>query len=439
MAALLGLFLVAAIVVLGIVAFHAFQLHLNIVRLDTELAAQKERYSQDIKQRDDSCANAQTQYQSLTAKYTEDTKRLKEYCTRLAKWKSMADAEVKCAEMVQAAQAAVEKANAEALAFVSAAQTQATAVLTEAEQKASSQLATANDTATATLSESKAKAKAVQEETQGVLYSATIEAARIVEEANKKAQEIGGSAYEAMKNAALYDRTVTAMKNIIHGYGNQYLIPQQSLLDDLAEGFSHTKAGQELKRARESSKVMLRNGTAAACDYVEANRKETAVNFVVDAFNGKVDSILSRAKHDNAGKLEQQIRDAFTLVNYNGKAFRDARITDAYLAARLEELKWAAIVQQYVLEEREEQRRVKEQLREEARAAKEQERALREAAKEEETLRKAIEQAQGQFERASGEQRKMYEERLQEMADRLQQALERKERARSMAVTVHGF
>ena len=74
---------------------------------------------------------------------------------------------------------------------------------------------------------------------------------------------------------------------------------------------------------------MIRNGTAAACEYVEANRRETAINFVVDAFNGKVDSILSRAKHDNAGKLEQEIRDAFTLVNYNGKAFRDARITGA--------------------------------------------------------------------------------------------------------------
>jgi hypothetical protein len=178
---------------------------------------------------------------------------------------------------------------------------------------------------------------------------------------------------------------------------------------------------------------MIRNGTAATCEYVEANRRETAINFVVDAFNGKVDSILSRVKHDNAGKLEQQIRDAFTLVNYNGKAFRDARITEAFLAARLDELKWAAIAQEFALEEREEQRRVKEQIRDEARAAKERERALREAAKEEEMLRKAMEQAQEQVEHASGEQKAIYEERLQEMAERLKQALERKERARSMA------
>lgn len=226
------------------------------------------------------------------------------------------------------------------------------------------------------------------------------------------------------------------MKNIIDGYGDQYIIPPQNLLDDLADDFSHTQAGQELKRARDCTKVMIRNGTAATCEYVEANRRETAINFVVDAFNGKVDSILSRVKHDNAGKLEQQIRDAFTLVNYNGKAFRDARITEAFLAARLDELKWAAIAQQLALEEREEQRRIKEQIREEARAVKERERVFREAAKEEETLRKGIELGQQQAEHASGEQKAMYEERLQEMAERLKEIEERKQRARSMAEQV---
>ena len=181
---------------------------------------------------------------------------------------------------------------------------------------------------------------------------------------------------------------------------------------------------------------MIRNGTAAVCDYVEANRRQTAVNFVADAFNGKVDSTLSRVKHDNAGKLEQEIRDAFTLVNYNGKAFRDARITEEYLSARLAELKWAAVVQQLALQDREEQRHAKEQAREEARAIKERERALREAAKEEETMRKAVAHAQEQFDRATGEQKAMYEQRLQEMAEKMREIEERKQRAISMAQQV---
>jgi hypothetical protein len=39
---------------------------------------------------------------------------------------------------------------------------------------------------------------------------------------------------------------------------------------------------------------MIRNAIAATCEYVEDNRRTTAINFVLDAFNGKADSILSR-------------------------------------------------------------------------------------------------------------------------------------------------
>ena len=440
MTVLLGFLLVAAIAGLAFIGYHAFQLHINVARLETDLAAQRARYEQDSKQWKDYCTNAKTQYQGVVNKYNEDAKRWKEYSTalkveneRLSKWKNVADAEVKAAEMVRKAQATLEKVKADADNLISTAQKQSTLLLAEADQKARSQMASANETATAVASEAKEKAKALKDESQAILDSTTSQAAKIIDAANKKAEEIGGDAYEAMRNAALYERTVKAMKNVIDGYGDQYIIPQQNLLDDLADGFSHTQAGQELKRAREATKMMIRNGTAATCEYVEANRRETAINFVVDAFNGKVDSILSRVKHDNAGKLGQQIRDAFTLVNFNGKAFRDASITEAFLAARLDELKWAAIAQQLALEEREEQRRIKEQIREEARAAKERERAFREAAKEEETLRKGIELGQQQAEHATGEQKAMYEERLQEMAERLKEIEERKQRARSMA------
>jgi hypothetical protein len=440
MAVLLGFLLVVAIAGLGFVGYHAFQLHTTVTRREAELAAQQARYEQDSVQWRDYGEKMKAQYQGVVNKYNEDAKRWKEYSTalkieneRLSKWRNVANAEMKAVDMVRTAQATFEKAKADADNMMTTAQQQATALLADAHQTAQSELADANTTAGTVASEARAKAKTLKDEAQAILNSATGQAAKIIDSANKKAEEIGGDAYEAMRNAALYEQTAKAMRNLIDGYGDQYIIPPQSLLDDLADDFSHTQAGQELKRAREATKVMIRNGTAATCEYVEANRRETAVNFVVDAFNGKVDSILSRVKHDNAGKLEQQVRDACTLVNYNGKAFRDARITEAFLAARLDELKWAAVAQQLAMEEREEQRRIKEQIREEARAAKEQERALREAAKEEETLRKAMAQAQEQFEHASGEQKAMYEKRLQEMAERLRESEERKERARSMA------
>src|SRR5690606_22011325 len=137
---------------------------------------------------------------------------------------------------------------------------------------------------------------------------------------------------------------VLALDNQIKGYGNAYIVPTHTLLDDLAEGFAHTEAGQKLKMVRERIRDAVRSGKAAACDYVEANRRETAVRFVVDAFNGKADTLLAKVRHDNFGTLRQGMRDAFSVVNHNGKAFRNARITDDYLALREEELRWAVVV-----------------------------------------------------------------------------------------------
>ena len=437
---LLLFLLLAALAGVGFLAYYAFQLHTSVTRLETELAAQRARYDQDSKHWGEHGAEVKAQYQILVTKYNEDVKRLKGYAAalkteteKLSKWKSVADAESKADDMLLSAQATLEKAQTDARELIAEAEGRAASLASKSDEEARSLVAGAKETAARDTSEAKAAARALREEARGILDSATSQAAKIVEAANRKAEEIGGNAYEAMRNAAQYEQTVKAMRNLVDGYGDQYIVPQQSLLDDLADDFSHTRAGQELKRARETTKVMIRNRTAATCGYVEANRRDTAVNFVVDAFNGKVDSILSLVKHDNAGKLDQQIRDAFALVNSNGKAFRDAQIAEAFLAARCEELKWSAVVQQLALEEREEQRRVKEQIREEARAAKERDRALREAAKEEDTLRRAMDQAREEFEHATGEQKAMYEKRLQEMADRLRESQERKERARSMA------
>ncbi len=266
-----------------------------------------------------------------------------------------------------------------------------------------------------------------------ILNNADNESKIIVESANKKAQEIAGKAYDAIEKASFYEQTARAMKNIIEGYGNQYLIPAQSLIDELAEAFGFTEAGQEYKIIREKIKDMCKTKTGATCNYVESNRRDTAIEFVLDAFNGKVDSILSRVKSDNYGKLKQEIIDSFNIVNFNGKAFRDAKITEDYLEARLTELKWASIIQQLKLDEKEEQRRIKEQMREEEKARKEYERAIKEAQKEEEMLQIAMEKVKTLMEKSNVEQKLKYEKQLEELNIKLKEAEENNKRAQSMA------
>jgi hypothetical protein len=259
------------------------------------------------------------------------------------------------------------------------------------------------------------------------------EAERIVAAARQRAEEIAGSAFAARERAEEFEKAAKAMKNIIDGYGDRYIIPSYSLLDNLADDYGYTEAGNELKVARDRSRTMVKLEKAATCDYVEDHRRSTAVRFVVDAFNGKVDSILSRVKTDNYGTLEQQIKDAFSLVNLNGMAFRSARILEPYLTARLEELRLAVVVQEIRERDREEQRRIKEQIREEEKARREFERAIRDAEKEEDMLRKAMEKIQQSVDKASAEQKVKFEAQLAELQGRLLAAEEKNQRALSMA------
>ena len=266
-----------------------------------------------------------------------------------------------------------------------------------------------------------------------IVSHAKDEAAQIVSKADEEAHKIAGDAYEAKQKAAEYEATVVALKNVISGYGDQWMKPAYSLLDELAEDFGYDEAGQKLAQARKNSVLMMNAREAADCNYVEKPRRATAINFVVDAFNGKVDSILLKVKKDNYGKLEQQIKDAYHLVNMNGRAFQNARIVPQYLEARLEELKWAVICQELKAQKQEEQRRIREQMREEEKARREYERAQKEAAQEEAMLRKAMEKAQAAMEQASAEQRAEYEAQLAELQQKLTEAEEKNQRAISMA------
>ncbi len=178
-----------------------------------------------------------------------------------------------------------------------------------------------------------------QKDADSLSLQAENKSQKIIEQANQKAHEIAGEAFELRDKAGEFKAIVNAMRNAIVGYKDEYVIPNHSVLDELAEEFSYKDAGAKLKEARKHSTFMVKNHLAAECDYVEQHRRNQAIIFAIDAFNGKVDTTLAKVKHDNFGKLQQEVKDAYTLVNHNGAPFRNARITKGYLNARLEELK----------------------------------------------------------------------------------------------------
>ncbi|SXC96446.1 DUF4041 domain-containing protein [Klebsiella quasipneumoniae] len=334
----------------------------------------------------------------------------------------------------------IKTADAIAKEKIEEAQKKAARAVNEAHHQAELTISNANSEAVAITQDARdARLKAKERldnansKADELISNANDNAMKIIADAEIRAKEIAGSAYEAKEFAETYQAVAKSMKNKIEGYGDEWIVPNRSVLDELAENYEFTDAGKELQKARELTKSLIKTSKAASCEYVEPNRRNTAINFLLDAFNGKVDSTLSKIKHNNYGILSQEIKDAFELVNFNGSAFRSAKITDIYSQARLNELKWGVAVNEIMLEEKEEQRRIKEQLREEEKARREYEKAIKEAEKEEKAIQQAIDKATKELMLAGEEQRIALEQKLAELQIKYEEAEAKNQRAISMA------
>lgn len=353
----------------------------------------------------------------------------KEATEHLKKYQKIEDTEEEVKRIFTEHEAKVFEIEQEALKIRS----EADEYLTSAKEQSSIIQQSAQEEASNITLEAKKEAKATKEKSDQVLNQAYDVATRIKADANRKAKEIAEDAWDAKNNTEQYEATVKAMKNIIKGYGDEYLIPNESLLDDLAEEYNHKAAGEDLKQLRTQIKSMIKENKAAECDYAEMNRKKTAIEFVLDAFNGKVDTIMSKVKHDNYGKLKQQLEDAFRLVNHNGKPFRNARINESYFQVMLDQLNSAVTVQELKRQDIEEQRRIREEMREEEKARREFEKAQKQAEKEEKLLQKAMKEAEARLAGAAAEEKAKFEAQLLDLTAKLKEAEEKGQRAISMA------
>ena len=281
-----------------------------------------------------------------------------------------------------------------------------------------------------------AKSRDNEAQTLDILRAAQADAAATMEKARKQALKITNGTYGALKEKDELERIATAMRNQIEGYGDRYLIPRNSILDALAEHFGKKEAGQKLALARHITRSKIQAGIATISDSgILKKRNHVAERFILDAFNTKIDALLSESKNKNQGVLEQEAKAAYVLLNQEGKAFGGARITAEYLASRLEEIRWACAIHLLSQKEREEQKQIKERMREEERARKEYENAQKQAENEEKTLRDEIERARREMSAKLDDEisKAKYEKQISLLAEKLAQAEAKATRAKSMA------
>lgn len=193
----------------------------------------------------------------------------------------------------------------------------------------------------------------------------------------------------------------------------------------------------ELERIRDQQKAMLKEKAAAVC-HIEwtvngskvEGRKSTnqILKLMLRAFNGECDAAIAKVKYNNINVMETRINKACEKINSLSDV-QKCEITRKFLNLKLQELYLAHEYQEKLQEEKEEQRRIREQMREEEIAQRELEKARLDAEREEGRYAQALARAREEVERAVGAKQEKLRVEIEGLQRKLAEAQANKERA----------
>ena len=204
----------------------------------------------------------------------------------------------------------------------------------------------------------------------------------------------------------------------------------------------------KLESLRDQERQLIRDGRAATCSVqwtVGGSTKEGArmakqnMKLVLRAFNGECDGAVANVSWNNITKMEERIRKACDAINQLGTVLH-VSITQEFLRLKLDELRLTHEYEEKKYQEREEQRRIREQIRDEEKAQREIEKARQEAEEEEDRYQKSLERARAEAAAATGTQLEKLTEQIRSLEFKVNEAHSKKERAVSRAqLTKSGF
>ena len=207
-----------------------------------------------------------------------------------------------------------------------------------------------------------------------------------------------------------------------------------------------------LEQVREKQATMVKAGKAAMCPTnwsVNNSQKEGErmikdyTKLILRSFNNECDASIVNVKFNNIESVEKRIRKAYETLNSLAQRMK-INITPEYLKLKMDELHLCYEYQVKRQEEKEELKRIREQMREEAKLQKEIEEAKLKIDKEEKHFNKALssinerlKSAQTEAERISLEQEKASVQlKLDEIAKRIADVRYREQNTRAGYVYV---
>jgi hypothetical protein len=263
---------VIALLIVALIAAVVF-LYLLKDKADKKLVAAQEQCKAEV--------------DAVNARYAEDTQRIQQdYAQRVTALEEEAAKirvhyEEAARQAQETSQEALAKAQAElaglnkyaglrdAEADVAARLKQAIADAEALHAEATAAVESAKQAADTEKLEAQERAREIYKQAEALMVQVNVDAGKVLAAAEARAHEVGGEAYEALQSKDALEQAVRAISNVIDGYGDRYIVPTRSVIDELAADFGHLAAGESLRIARENTRQMVLRGEAAACDYAE--------------------------------------------------------------------------------------------------------------------------------------------------------------------------
>lgn len=206
----------------------------------------------------------------------------------------------------------------------------------------------------------------------------------------------------------------------------------------------------ELERIREKQKALLRedgtgNNKSRAAAYATQDlsyngssakgrsAQKKTLKLILRAFNGESDSFIARVNYRNVEAMEKRIRSAFDAINAITQKYDYCELSPHYLDLRVQELQLVYEWEEAKQREKEEQTKIREQMREEEKAAREAEKAQQQAEKEETKYQELLQKAEQEVQLASEKDKAKLNSKIEELQQRIAE-IEEKKRAISQAM-----
>ena len=187
------------------------------------------------------------------------------------------------------------------------------------------------------------------------------------------------------------------------------------------------KYKSKLEEIRQKEKNMILEGTAATCPIewiVEGSKAKGRtmtnrnIKQILRCFNDECDVLIDKVKFNNVGAFIQKARKSYEALNRINESNKISISWD-YLQLKVEEIKLAYEYAFKKQEEKEEQRRIREQMREEAKLAKEIEEARKDIEKEQKHYSNALLKLNQQLQSCDEVEKEMLIEKKLEVEKRL--------------------